>query len=138
MIATRDPEDAQGLVGVLKVASSADKISDAAADIATIVLRDIGVHPLVSEVFKKVEEGLVKARVNANSILAGKRLDELELASKIGVDIIAIRRRKEWIIDPKGKETIEKGDILIARGSHSGVEELKKLAEGTLQKLEEE
>jgi len=138
MIATRDPEDAQGLVGVLKVASSADKISDAAADIATIVLLDIGVHPLVSEVFKKVEEGLVKARVNANSILAGKRLDELELASKIGVDIIAIRRRKEWIIDPKGKETIEKGDILIARGSHSGVEELKKLAEGTLQKLEEE
>jgi uncharacterized protein with PhoU and TrkA domain len=138
MIATRDPEDAQGLVGVLKVASSADKISDAAADIAMIVLRNIGVHPLVSEVFKKVEEGLVKALVNTNSILAGKRLDELELASKIGVDIIAIRRRKQWIIDPKGKETIEKGDILIARGSHSGVEELKKLAEGTLQKLEEE
>lgn len=138
MIATRDPEDAQGLVGVLKVASSADKISDAAADIAMIVLRNIGVHPLVSEVFKKVEEGLVKATVNTNSILAGKRLDELELASKIGVDIIAIRRRKQWIIDPKGKETIEKGDILIARGSHSGVEELKKLAEGTLQKLEEE
>jgi uncharacterized protein with PhoU and TrkA domain len=138
MIATRDPEDAQGLVGVLKVASSADKISDAAADIAMIVLRNIGVHPLVSEVFKKVEEALVKALVNTNSILAGKRLDELELASKIGVDIIAIRRRKQWIIDPKGKETIEKGDILIARGSHSGVEELKKLAEGTLQKLEEE
>jgi uncharacterized protein with PhoU and TrkA domain len=138
MVATRDPEDAEALVGVLKVASSADKISDAAADIAMIVLRNIGVHPLVSEVFKKAEEGLVKATVHPNSILAGKRLSELELASKIGVDIIAIRRKKHWIINPKGRETIQKNDILIARGSHSGVDELKKLAEGTLQKLEEE
>ncbi|OYT49380.1 potassium channel protein, partial [Candidatus Bathyarchaeota archaeon ex4484_231] len=74
MIAARDPEDAESLVAVLKVASSADKISDAAADIAAIVLRKIGVHPLVSKVFKKVEEGLVKAIVKSNSILAGKSL----------------------------------------------------------------
>jgi len=137
MVAARDPEDAETLVGVLKVASSANKISDAAADIATIVLKKIGVHPLVSEVFKKVAEGLVKATVHQNSVLAGKRLDELELASKIGVDIIGIRRKRQWIIDPKGEEKILKGDILIARGSHTGVEELKKLAEAKTQKLEE-
>jgi len=138
MIAARDPEDAESLVAVLKVASSADKISDAAADIAAIVLRKIGVHPLVSKVFKKVEEGLVKAIVKSNSILAGKSLDELELAAKIGVDITAIRRQRRWIINPKGNERIQEGDVLFARGSHTGVEELKQLADGTLRKLEDE
>ena len=138
MIAARDPEDAESLVAVLKVASSADKISDAAADIAAIVLRKIGVHPLVSKVFKKVEEGLVKAIVKSNSILAGKSLDELELAAKIGVDITAIRRQRRWIINPKGSERIREGDVLFARGSHTGVEELKQLADGTLRKLEDE
>ena len=37
MLAARDAEDAEALIGVYTVATAADKISDAAADIATIV-----------------------------------------------------------------------------------------------------
>jgi len=137
MVAARDAEDAESLVAVSVVARAADKISDAAADIAAIVLSDIGVHPIVREAFQKVEERLARAEVKSNSILIGRKLDELELAAKIGVDIIAIRRDKEWIINPEEEEMLQKGDVIMARGAPMGIEDLAKLAEGTIQKLEE-
>ena len=137
MLAARDAEDAEALIGVYTVATAADKISDAAADIATIVLQKIGIHPIVREAFEKVEERLARAKVYSSSILVGRILRELELAARIGVDIIAIRRKGEWIINPEEDETIDKEDVLIARGAPLGVEELKGLAEGTIQKFED-
>jgi len=136
MIAARDAKDAESLVGVSVVATAADKISDAAGDIATITLRGIGIHPIVREAFEKVEERLTRAEVKPGSVLAKKQVGELELAAKMGVDIIAIRRNKEWIINPKDDETIREGDILIARGAPLGIKELEGLAEGTLRALE--
>lgn len=137
MIAVRDAEDAEQLVGVSAVASAADKISDAAADIATLVVKDIGIHPIIRNTFEKVEEHLIRVEIDPNSILAAASLGKLELAARIGVDIIAIRRNKDWIINPKETEVLEKGDVLIARGAPYGVDELKGLAEGTIRKLEE-
>jgi uncharacterized protein with PhoU and TrkA domain len=135
MLAARDAEDAEALLGVTKVAAATDKISDAAADITSIVLQEIGVHPIIREAFQKVEEHLTRARVEPISILAEKKLEALELAARIGVDIIAIRRGKEWIIDPNGEETVLEGDVLIARGSPSGIDEVKRLAEGTIKEF---
>ena len=129
MIAARDAHDAEALAGVSAVASAADKISDAAADIAAIVTQNIGVQPIVSQVFEKVEERLMQARVSADSSLAGKRVGELDLAARMGVDIIALRRDKDWIINPQKAEHIRSGDVLIVRGVHSGIKEFKKLAE---------
>jgi len=136
MIAARDAKDAESLVGVSVVATAADKISDAAGDIATITLRGIGIHPIVREAFEKVEERLTRAEIKPGSVLAKKQVGELELAAKMGVDIIAIRRNKEWIINPKDDETIREGDVLIARGAPLGIKELEGLAEGTLRALE--
>ncbi len=129
MLAARDAEDAESLIGATRVAAATDKISDAAADIATIVLQEIGVHPIVREAFQKVEEQLVRAEVRPGSIFAEKKLGELELAAEIGVDVIAIRRGKEWTIDPDEEEVIDGGDVLFARGAPHGIDELKKLAE---------
>ena len=136
MLAARDAEDAEYLIGATTVAASTNKISDAAADIAAIVLNEIGIHPIVREAFEKVEERLARAEVNSTSIFINKKLGELELAAKIGVDIIAIRRRKEWIIDPDEDEALLKGDVLIARGAPLGVDELKGLAEGKIREME--
>jgi uncharacterized protein with PhoU and TrkA domain len=129
MLAARDSKDAESLIGVTKVAAATDKISDAAADIAMIVLQEIGVHPIVREAFQRVEEHLARAKVSPDSIFVKKKLRELELAAKIGVDIIAIRRGKKWIIDPNEEEMINEGDVLFARGAPHGIDELKKLAE---------
>lgn len=137
MIAARDAEDAETLIGVSTVASAADKISDAAADIAAIVTRNIGIHPIIGEIFEKVEERLMKATVKEGAIIAGKRIEELDLAARMGVDIIAIRRNKDWILDPEDSERILLGDILITRGAPVGIKEFKDLAEGRLTKLED-
>jgi uncharacterized protein with PhoU and TrkA domain len=136
MIAARDAKDAEALIGVSTVAASTDKISDAAADIAAIVTQNIGVHPIVGEIFEKVQERLMKVTVKPNSSIVEKKIDDLDLAATMGVDIIAIRRDNDWILDPKGEEEVLQGDILITRGAPEGVEEFKDLAEGKLSKLD--
>jgi len=137
MIAARDAKDAASLIGVSIVAAATDKISDAAADIAGIVTHDIGVHPLVTKIFEKAEKHLSKATVKEGSMVAGKQIGKLAFARRLGVDIIAIRRNKEWIIDPKDTERIFPGDVLITRGAPQGVKEFKELSEGGTAKLEE-
>lgn len=136
MIAARDAKDAETLIGVSTVAAAADKISDAAADIAAIVTRNIGIHPIIGEIFEKVEERLMKATIKKDSILIGKKILELDLAARMGIDIIAIRRNRDWIIDPVETELVFLGDILITRGAPLGSKEFKDLAEGKLKKLE--
>jgi uncharacterized protein with PhoU and TrkA domain len=135
MIAARDADDAESLVGVTVTATAADKISDAAADIATIVLQKIGIHPIIRRAFEKVEERLTRVEVKPASILNGKSLRELELAAKMGVDIIAIRRNKKWIIDPEDDEVLRQGDVVIIRGAPQGIKEIKGVAEGKIKKL---
>jgi uncharacterized protein with PhoU and TrkA domain len=137
MIAARDADDAESLVGVTVAATAADKISDAAADIATIVLQRIGIHPIIRKAFEKVEERLTRVEVKPKSILVGKKLGELELAAKMGVDVIAIRRNKKWIINPKEDEALKQGDVVIVRGAPQGIGEIKEVAEGTIRKLED-
>lgn len=138
MIAARgDPKDAEDLIGVSTVAAATDKISDAAADIAAIVTRDIGIHPIVGSIFEKVEERLMKATVKEDSIISGKQVGDLDLAARMGVDIIAIRRNKDWLINPKASERLLPEDTLITRGAPLGTKEFKDLAEGRLKQMEE-
>jgi uncharacterized protein with PhoU and TrkA domain len=138
MVAARDAKDAEALIGVSIVAASTDKISDAAADIAAIVTRNIGIHPIVGEIFEKVEERLMKVTVKPNSEIIKKNIGKLNLAARMGVDIIAIRRNHDWILNPEETETVFQGDILITRGAPSGIEEFKDLAEGKLTTLDTE
>ncbi|MBC7130963.1 potassium channel protein [Candidatus Bathyarchaeota archaeon] len=138
MLAARDAEDAEALLTVTTVANATDKISDAAADMAMLVLKGIGVHPLIRKAFQKVEEHLTRVKVEANSYFVDKTVGELKLAPAIGVDVIAIRRGRKWIIDPDEEEVIREGDILIARGAPAGIDEFEDVAEGKVEKLEEE
>lgn len=137
MVAARDPKDAEALLEVSIAASASNKISDAAADIAAIVMQNLGVHPIVAEIFERVEERLVQTQASEGSVLVGKQLSELDLAAKMGVDIIAIHRAKEWMINPKETVRIEQGDVIIVRGVHSGIEEFTGLAQGKRRTLEE-
>ncbi|OGD48464.1 hypothetical protein A3K69_05470 [Candidatus Bathyarchaeota archaeon RBG_16_57_9] len=135
MLAARDRRDAETLAGVAKIGSLTNAISDAAADIASMVLHDIGVHHAVREVFQRVEEHLGRVVVSDNSFLCGKTVDDLELAAEVGVDIIAIRRGQVWHINPD-KEIIMPGDVLVARGTEEGLESLVAAARGEVGEFE--
>ncbi|MGD2142108.1 MAG: TrkA C-terminal domain-containing protein [Candidatus Bathyarchaeota archaeon] len=134
MLAARDKEDAETLSGVAKVGSLTNSISDAAADIAGIVLKDIGVHPIVREVFQRAEEHLARTKMSETSIFAGRTVNDLELAAEIGVDIIAVRRGRHWMINPE-KEILLPDDIIVARGTASGLERFIKVARGEVEDL---
>jgi uncharacterized protein with PhoU and TrkA domain len=51
----------------------------------------------------------------------------------MGVDIIAIRRGKDIIINPEKDEHVLEGDIVVARGAPLGIEEFERLAGRTVQ-----
>ncbi len=78
MLAARDKEDAESLAGVAKVGSLTNSISDAAADIAGIVLNNIGIHPIVRKVFQRTEEHLARVQIVESSILASKTVEDME------------------------------------------------------------
>ena len=134
MLAARDKEDAETLAGVAKVGSLTNSISDAAADIAGMVLHGIEIHPIVREVFQRAEEHLVRVQVSEDSFFAGRTVDDLDLAAEVGADIIAIRRGRHWMINPE-KEVILPEDVLVARGTASGLEKLVKAASGEAKDL---
>lgn len=135
MLAARDKRDAETLAGVAKVGSLTNSISDAAADVAGIVLNDIGVHPIVTEVFQRTEEHLDRMVVTENSFLCGKTVKELDLAAEVGVDIIALRRGRHWHINPD-TEIIVPNDVLMVRGTASGLDALARLARGEAEGFE--
>jgi uncharacterized protein with PhoU and TrkA domain len=135
MLAARDRYDAETLAGVAKVGSLTNAISDAAADIASLVIHGIGVHPVVREVFQRAEEHLTRVVLSEDSILAGKTVDDLDLAAELGVDIIAIRRGVHWHINPD-KEMLVPEDVLVARGTDEGLKTLVKAAQGEVDTLE--
>jgi uncharacterized protein with PhoU and TrkA domain len=135
MLAARDRDDAEKLSGVAKVGSLTNAISDAAADIASLVIHDIMVHPAVRAAFQRAEEHLIRVVVDEDSFIAGKTIDNLDLAAKVGVDIIAIRRGEIWHINPD-KEILMPEDVLVARGTADGLESLSKAAKGEIDYLE--
>ena len=135
MLAARDKKDAEQLAGVAKVGSLTNAISDAAADIASLVLHDIKIHPVVMEVFQRAEEHLTRVIIDENSFMAGKTGDDLELAAEVGADIIALRRGIFWDINPD-KEILMPGDFVVARGTKDGLESLVKAARAEVDHLE--
>lgn len=136
-LAARDRENAERISGILKVASAVDKISDAAADIANLVLLNISIHPIIHSAFKKTEEILGRIKIREGGVMVDKTLEDLKLETRIGVDIIALRREKVWILNPGKDIKLKPGDILIARGSVESIELLDKLSSGKVKKLPE-
>ncbi|MBD3171647.1 potassium channel protein [Candidatus Bathyarchaeota archaeon] len=135
MLAARDKKDAEELSGVAKIGSLTNAISDAAADIASLVLSEIVVHPAVRAAFKRAEEHLIRVKIGENSSLAGKPIKDLDLAAEAGVDIIAVRRGEIWHINPDTEILIPE-DVLVARGTADGLESLGKVARGEVDHLE--
>jgi len=124
LMAARNPEDAEALAPVLGVVGAAGKISDAAGDIAKIVLEDIGLPEAMRAALPEAIETLVRATVAEDSAYAGRTLGDLNLETETGVRVIAIRRDDEWLLNPDAETTIEAGDVALLRGPVDGLEDV--------------
>ncbi len=123
----RNPETA-GII--IRLATSIEAISDSAVQIADVVLRNIKPHPIIRESIRESDITIVLGVVKKGSVLAGKTLGEINLASETGMWVIAIKRGKRWIFGPTENTKILVGDRLIAKGPIEGVEHFKRLCAG--------
>ena len=120
-------EEASGFLGLIRLGVATEKIADAAAEMAEVVLRGIEPHPVLKIAIREAEETVTQAIVASNSILVNKTLKEARVPEDTGMWILAIKRNNRSL-RPKPTTRIHEGDILIASGYAEGAEDLKKLA----------
>jgi uncharacterized protein with PhoU and TrkA domain len=120
-------EEASGFLGLIRLGVATEKIADAAAEMAEVVLRGIEPHPVLKLTISEAEETVTQACVTQNSSIINKTLKEARVHEQTGMWILAIKRA-EKTLRPKADSKIQLGDVLIASGYAEGVEDLKKLA----------
>ncbi len=120
-------EEASGFLGLIRIGVAAEKIADAAAEMAEVVLRGIEPHPVLKLAIKEAEETVAQACVTSGSSLVGKTLKEARVHEVTGMWVLVIKRGGKPI-RPKGGSRIVEGDVLVASGYAKGVDALKELA----------
>jgi uncharacterized protein with PhoU and TrkA domain len=128
ILAARSPRDAEQMSSVLHVISAIEQFGNSAVDVAHIVTHRLGIPPALVADLAAAEEVSHRVRVREGSELAGRALADAELPVEVGMRVVAIRRGKEWIVDPDGDEIMVPDDILILRGPPDGIAQLRALA----------
>jgi len=121
LMAARSPDDAEALAPVLGIVGAAEKISDAAGDIAKVVLEEVGLPDEMRAALPEAVETLVRAELVADSPLAGATLGGLNLETETGVRVLAIRRTEEWLLNPDAETELRAGDVVLVRGPEDGI-----------------
>jgi uncharacterized protein with PhoU and TrkA domain len=122
LMAARSPDDAEQLAPVLSIVTATDQISDAAGDIAKIVLEEIGLPDAMRAALPEAVETLVRGIVADDSAYADRTLLDINLESETGMRVIALRRGEEWLLNPGRDTKIAAGDIAFLRGPESAME----------------
>lgn len=119
-------EEVKGLLGLIRLGVATEKIADAAAEMAEVVLRSIAPHPVLKLAIKEAEETITHEHVTENSSLVNKTIREARIPEETGMWVLAIKREGRCL-RPKLDTKIMAGDVLIASGYSGGVADLKKL-----------
>jgi uncharacterized protein with PhoU and TrkA domain len=128
VLAARSPRDAEEMSSVLHVLSAIERMGNAAVDIARIVIHKLGIPAVLVADLAAAEEISHRVRIRPDAALANRSLADVGLPTAVGMRVVAIRRGKQWMIDPDGDDTLLPNDVLILRGPSGGVAELRVLA----------
>jgi uncharacterized protein with PhoU and TrkA domain len=128
VLAARSPREAEEMSSVLHVISAIERMANAAVGVSRIVTHHLGIPAALVADLAAAEEVAHRVRVRGDSALAHRSLADVELPVEVGMRVVAMRRGKEWIIDPDGDDTFLPDDVLILRGPPAGIAELRGLA----------
>jgi len=131
LMAARNPEDAEALAPVLGVVDAAEKVGNAAGDIAKVVLEDVGLPEAMRAALPEAVETVLPARVDPGSPYVGHTLGEAHLETETGVCVIAIRRPEGWLFAPGGGTVLRSNDVLLLRGPEAGIAAVFEVVTGT-------
>lgn len=126
---TKKPADPKSLIGLIRMGSVAERIADAASEIAEVVLRGIEPHPILQMVIQDAEETVERVVVAEESKIVNKTLREARISEETGWWVLVIRRGTRWM-KPGPNIRINAGDIVIASGYSEGEDDFKFLLTG--------
>src|SRR5690606_38479118 len=130
MLATRSPDDAEQLAGILSLATAMEEVADAAEDIARVTLKGLDVPGELRDDLRHAEEVTARVKLRQGNQLASRSLHDLALPSETGMWVIAIRRDVDYVHGPSGDTVLQDGDVLILQGPAEGVDLIRELAGG--------
>lgn len=122
-------EDANGIIGLIRMGITAERIAHAASEISQIVLRGIEPHPVLKMMIQSADETVDSIRVSEGTPFIGKTLKEAQLPEETGWWVLAIKRGDKWI-RPKASTVLQVGDQVIASGYADGEEDFRQLLSG--------
>ncbi|HEX7165451.1 MAG TPA: PhoU domain-containing protein, partial [Acidimicrobiales bacterium] len=96
VLAARSPRDADAMASVLQVIGAIERMGNAAVDIARIVTRRLGIPRALVADLSAAEEVSHRVAVRDGSHIAHRPLAALELPTRAGMRVVAIRRGREW------------------------------------------
>jgi uncharacterized protein with PhoU and TrkA domain len=128
VLAGRSKRDAEQIASVLHVVSAIERLGNAAVDISHVVTHRLGIPAALVADLADAEEVSHRVRVRADSALANRSLEDVELPMEVGMRVVALRRGREWLFDPDGDEMLLPDDVLILRGAREGIGEVRELA----------
>jgi uncharacterized protein with PhoU and TrkA domain len=122
----REQEEAKGLLGLIRMGVVTERIADAAAEIAEVVIRSGEPHPVLRMVIQDAEETVERIIVSEDSPVVGKTLREARIPEETGMWVLVIRRGNRWL-RPRPTTKLQAGDVVVASGYAEGEDDLKNL-----------
>ena len=130
LLSSRTKEDARQLSGLLEVASAADRISNAASDIVSLLRFPPEKRPLITDILLESDERIRMIRIKPESTMVGNTIERLAIEANTGCKIIAIKNRHGWTYDPEYDMKIRANDDIVVRGTDDGADLLTQYAAG--------
>ncbi len=119
------------LITITDIVENISDMADSAEDMANLVIKGKELHPILKSVLGEEERRVFLILVKPGP-LVGRSLMELNLETKAGVRVLAIKREEKWVISPAGKEKLRENDLLLCVGKEKGRDLLKKAIAGTV------
>ncbi|ERG89004.1 MAG: hypothetical protein J07HX5_01154 [halophilic archaeon J07HX5] len=130
LLAARNPTNARQLAPVLGIVGATEKVSEAAGDIATIVLDETALVEAIRGALPEAVEVLARAELASDSPYAGRTLGAIDVETETGVRVIATRRDDDWAVNPDAATTLTPGTVVLLRGAAEPVAAVYKTVTG--------
>ena len=115
-LAKTTTEDISSLQGLFRIVEATEDISDAANQIAKIVLAELPSHPIIELVIGESAENIFEKTVEEASLIVGKTVPAGNYIDEFGIRVLAVKRAGGYYFKPRRRTKIRAGDTIIFTG----------------------